>query len=129
MRLHKKWVLLLALIYTAVITIFLTWASLDTSIFLLPKNLTSAPWFITTCVDAWMGLFIITLWTWCFERTWPKRLVWFALIMGLGNVGVGLYLIKRTLAMPPIFSLQDFYTQNTKQWHDKQNSKHEVPNV
>lgn len=126
MRLHKKWALLLALFYTSVITLFLTWASLDVSIFALPTSLTSAPWFITTCVDAWMGLFMITLWTWSFERSWPKRFLWFALIMGLGNVGVGLYLIKRTLAMPQRFSLQDFYTKNTNQGQENHIPNHEV---
>lgn len=116
MRLSRPWALGLALGYTALISYFLSWASSSASVFALPETLTGEPWFITTCIDAWMGLFIITLWTWCFEKTWPKRGLWFVLIMGLGNLGVGFYLFKRIFALPPHFTLTDFFLGHC---HDK----------
>lgn len=109
MHISRPWALGLASGYTLLIAGFLSWASLSASVFALPETLTGEPWFVTTCIDAWMGLFIITLWSWCFEKTWPKRALWFALIMGLGNLGVGFYLFKRIFALPSHFSLADFF--------------------
>lgn len=114
MTIPKGWAMLLAIVYTATMAIFLVWASTSASVFALPDTLTSEPWFVTTCVDAWLGLSIITLWTWCFELSWPKRVLWFVLIMGLGNVGVGLYLMKRVYAMPRLFGLRDFFLTPTQ---------------
>lgn len=109
MTVSRRMALFLTMAYIALISGFLTWASLDTSVFTLPATLTQEPWFITTCIDAWMGLFVITLWAWCFESTWFKRGLWFVLIMGFGNVGVGLYLIKRILTLPEHFTLKDLF--------------------
>ena len=59
----------------------------------IPKNVSSDPWFIATLFDAYFGF--ITFYSWVFykEKTAPKRLLWFVLIMLGGNMSMASYML------------------------------------
>ncbi len=50
------------------------------------------PWAIATLWDAYCGFTIYWLWVAYRERGWGTRIVWFVLIMGLGNIATAAYL-------------------------------------
>jgi hypothetical protein len=46
------------------------------------------------------------------------------MILGLGNIGVGAYFIKRVLAMPSIFTLSQFFGINLAISSDTNEERH-----
>lgn len=50
-------------------------------------------WFRATMLDLYCGFILFYLWVFSRERTLSKRLIWFVLIMGLGNIATGIYLL------------------------------------
>jgi hypothetical protein len=51
------------------------------------------PWAVATLWDAYSGFFLFFAWV-CFrERTMGARVLWFFLIMGLGNIATSAYLL------------------------------------
>lgn len=70
-----------------------TYASLDRSIFNVGSQLTSDPWFHATLADAYFGFLTFYLWVAYKEpRAWQK-LLWFMLIMTLGNIAMSIYVL------------------------------------
>jgi len=49
------------------------------------------PWAIATLYDAYFGFLFFYLWVAYKERTVWSRILWFLLIMGLGNIAMSLY--------------------------------------
>jgi hypothetical protein len=124
MQIPKPIGLLIASIITAGMTVAITWASLSASIIALPSTLTNEPWFIATCIDAYLALFIIYGWVCCIEKSLSAKAFWFLMILGLGNIGVGAYFIKRVLAMPSIFTLSQFFGINLAISSDTNEERH-----
>ena len=75
-----------------------SWASLDRSMLDAGSELMSYPWFIATLADAYFGFLTFYAWVAYRESTWFKRIVWFILIMTLGNIAMAIYLIIRLVA-------------------------------
>jgi hypothetical protein len=59
------------------------------------------PWAVATLYDAYFGF--ITFWVWVAykERTMAGRLVWLALILGLGNIATSLYMLIQLFRLKP----------------------------
>lgn len=76
-------------------------ASLDRSVLDVGPELTSDPWFQATLVDAYLGFLTFYVWVAYKERRNWARIVWFALIMLLGNIAMSLYVLIQLVRLKP----------------------------
>ena len=51
------------------------------------------PWAVATLWDAYFGFVTFYVWVWFKERATWRRILWFVLIMGLGNIAMSLYVL------------------------------------
>ena len=72
-----------------------TWAGLDRPIFEAGGELMTYPWFIATLVDAYFGFITFYVWVAYRETSWGKRILWFVLVMLLGNIAMAIYMVLR----------------------------------
>jgi len=70
-----------------------TYASLDRSILNVGPELTSDPWFQATLADAYFGFVTFFVWVAYKEPGAVRKLIWFALIMCLGNIAMSIYVL------------------------------------
>lgn len=77
------------------------WASLQQSIFAIPREVFTHPWFIATLCDAYFGFLTFYLWVAWKEPRFGARLLWFVAIMALGNLAMALY------ALAELFRIRD----------------------
>jgi hypothetical protein len=106
MSLKKIICLLAAISVFAFMSYTITKTSLQEDLFNLPAALTSDPWFLATCVDAYLALFLFYIWVFFKEHHWLWRLFWFVMIMGLGNIGTGAYLMIAIIKVSEPFSVK-----------------------
>lgn len=59
------------------------------------------PWAMATLWDAYCGFVIFYVWVAWRERGWGRRVLWFVLIMGLGNLASSGYLVWRVWRLEP----------------------------
>jgi uncharacterized membrane protein len=59
------------------------------------------PWAVATLYDAYSGFFIFFAYVAWRERSLASRLVWFLLIMGLGNMATAAYLLIALARLGP----------------------------
>jgi len=69
------------------------WASMDRSVFQTGRGLWPDPWFLTTLLDAYLGFLLFYVWVAYKERTTLSRILWFLLIMALGNMAAAFYVL------------------------------------
>lgn len=74
-----------------------TWVSLHKSILLSPNEFSwvSSPWAAATLFDAYFGFITFYAWVAYKETRWAARVVWFVLIMGLGNIAMSSYVLMQ----------------------------------
>ncbi len=53
----------------------------------------SSPWAVATLFDAYFGFVTFFVWVCLKERTWLTKVIWFVLIMGLGNIAMSAYVL------------------------------------
>lgn len=70
-----------------------SYASLDRSVFDVGSQLTSDPWFQATLADAYFGFLTFYLWVAYKEVGIWRRVLWFVLIMTLGNIAMSIYVL------------------------------------
>jgi hypothetical protein len=89
---RAKWFLqiLFAAIFVWMV-ILTTRTSLQISIWEVWDSYAANPWAVATLWDAYFGFLFFFLWVFYKERRWGLRLLWFVLIMGLGNIAMSLY--------------------------------------
>ena len=68
-----------------------TYASLDRAIWNVRPELLSDPWFHATLLDTYFGFLTFYLWVAYKESSWLMRIIWFILIMTLGNIAMAIY--------------------------------------
>jgi len=98
----------LKLLFAGILVVMLavtTWASLDRSVF-QAGNLLDDPWGVATLVDAYMGFLTFYVWVAYKERDLGRRLLWFVLIMGLGNIAMAAYVLIQLFGLPSGASLE-----------------------
>ena len=89
---RRALILLFGVILGAMLTVTTT-ASLDRSIFDVGSQLTSDPWFHATLADCYFGFLTCYVWVAYKERAIWRRVVWFVLIMTLGNIAMSIYML------------------------------------
>jgi Protein of unknown function (DUF1475) len=72
-----------------------TWVSVHKSILLSPNEFSWAqsPWAVATLFDAYFGFITFYAWVAYKETSWATRVVWFVVIMGLGNIAMSAYVL------------------------------------
>ena len=65
------------------------------------------PWFIATLFDAYFGFLWFWAWVAYRERRWIVRIVWLALILGLGNMAMAAYVLIQIARLPADARAQD----------------------
>lgn len=80
------------LLFLAAVTIA---ASLERSVLEAGRGLWPDPWFVATLADAYIGFVIFFVWVAHKERSAGSRILWFVLIMGLGNRAAAFYVLLR----------------------------------
>jgi len=74
-----------------------TYVSLHKSLWLAGSEFSwvSSPWAVATLFDAYYGFLTFFVWV-CFkERSLAARVMWFLLIMGLGNIAMSAYVLMQ----------------------------------
>jgi len=75
-----------------------TWASFDRSVF-AAGNLFDDRWFVATFCDAYCGFITFYVWVAYRESTLLGRVIWFVLIMTLGNIAMAVYMLNELRRM------------------------------
>jgi len=59
------------------------------------------PWAVATLYDAYFGFLTFYVWLAYKERGAGRRLLWFVLVMGLGNIATSLYILIQLFRLEP----------------------------
>jgi Protein of unknown function (DUF1475) len=88
------------LIYMLIMT---AWVSVHKSIFAAAEDFswTTSPWAVATLFDAYFGFITFYVWVAYKESTWVGRLLWFVLIMALGNIAMSSYVLVQLFKLRP----------------------------
>ena len=82
------------------VMIYVTFAaSLERSVFVAGAELWTDPWFKATLADAYFGFITFFVWVAYKERSNFARVVWFVLIMTLGNIAMSIYMLIKLSKM------------------------------
>lgn len=58
------------------------------------------PWAVATLWDAYFGFLTFYVWVAWKEKRMNQRVLWFVLIMGLGNITMSLYVLRELYRLP-----------------------------
>ncbi len=95
--------LLLTLLFTTILTAMLAltvFASMERSILEAGRDLLPDRWYQATLCDAYFGFITFYVWVAYKERAVWSRLVWFGLIMLLGNIAMASYMLIQLARLP-----------------------------
>lgn len=98
--------ILFSLILLAMLAVT-TVASLDRGVIEAGADLWSDPWFRATLADAYFGFIAVYVWIAYKERTWGRRILWFVLLMALGNIAIAVYLLIQLHRLPSAARMED----------------------
>jgi hypothetical protein len=107
-----KVIFLLVLLAMLAVT---TVASLDRGVFEAGADLWSDPWFKATLADAYFGFLAVFLWIAYKERTLGRRILWFVLLMALGNIAIAIYLLIQLFRLPSSATMEDLLLRGSAQ--------------
>ena len=93
-----------------------TWVSLHKSILLSPNEFgwAQSPWAVATLFDAYFGFITFYAWVAYKETSWAARVVWFVLIMGLGNIAMSSYVLIQLFKLRPEQPASDILLRGRK---------------
>ena len=77
------------------------WASLQISLWEAWPEYRKDPWAIATLLDAYFGFITFFVWLAWRERKTITRVVWFALVMCLGNIAMAVYILIQLQNLSP----------------------------
>ena len=95
--------LMLLICYVCVVIIMLvvtTWASLERNV-LDNGELMADRWFVATLADAYLSFLTIYFWICYKEPGLARKVLWFFLVMLLGNLSIGAYFVWQLLRWNP----------------------------
>jgi len=88
-----------------------TWASLQCSLFAVPRDVVTHPWFVATMFDAYWGFTTFFVWV-CYKQTsWLARLAWLVAILSLGNIAMSSYCLAELFRTPRDSRLAEVLTR------------------
>ena len=83
-----------------------TIASLDRGVFEAGGELWPDPWFKATLADAYFGFITVFVWIAYKESSIGRRILWFFLVMALGNIAISIYVLVELFKLEPGDSLE-----------------------
>jgi hypothetical protein len=95
---HALQALFLAILL--VVSGFNLWAGHHQSVWNSWPGFADHPWTVATLVDAYCGFLTFYVWVAWREPTTLRRVLWFVLIMGLGNITMALYVLLALRRVP-----------------------------
>jgi predicted permease len=78
-----------------------TYASLQRNILDAGSAVVADRWFQATLVDAYFGFLTFYVWVAYKESKWFARVIWFVLIMLLGNIAMSVYVLIQLARLRP----------------------------
>ncbi len=84
-----------------------SWAGLQGSLWEIPREVRTHPWFVATLVDAYWGFITFYVWVAWKENSPGGRLLWFFAIILLGNIAMASYVLVELFRRPPTALLRD----------------------
>jgi hypothetical protein len=86
----------LKILFSAIF-VWMTWATIRTSLKVslwdaMPA-FAASPWSMATLYDAYCGFITFYVWVFYKETAWASRILWFVLIMVLGNIAMSIYVL------------------------------------
>jgi len=87
-----------------------SWASLQCSLFAIPREVGSHPWFIATLFDAYWGFLTFYCWVFHKENSVLKRIIWLVAILLLGNIAMAIYVLKELFRLPKGAGVRELLT-------------------
>ena len=75
--------------------------SLTVSLWAAWPGYVANPWAVATLYDAYFAFVTFYVWVLYKERSVLSRIVWFVLIMGLGNIAISLYVLIQLMRLNP----------------------------
>jgi hypothetical protein len=99
----------LRILFTLVLASMLwvtSWASLQVSLFQIPREVWTHPWFIATLFDAYWGFITFFVWLAYKEISWAPRLLWLIAILLLGNIAMSIYVLIQLFRAPATASIE-----------------------
>ncbi len=88
-----------------------TWASLHTSLFSIPRDVWTHPWFIATLVDAYWAFLTFFVWVAWKEQSLLARVLWLPAILALGNLAMAAYMLRELFRIPGGAAISPIFTQ------------------
>ena len=77
-----------------------TRASLQQSLFTIPREVITNPWFIATLFDAYWAFITFYVWIAWKEQSLAARLLWFIAVIALGNIAMAVYMLVELFRVP-----------------------------
>lgn len=105
----KTLIILFSLILLAMLAVT-SWASTYENVFAAGRLL-KEPWMVATLFDAYFGFITFFVWVCVKESSVIKKLVWFVLIMALGNIAMSVYVLLEVRRLKDHFTVQRFLTE------------------
>lgn len=84
-----------------------TIASFDRGVFEAASELWDDPWFKATLADAYFGFIAVYVWIAYKESGWGRKILWFVLLMLLGNIAIAVYVLIQLFRLPPGATVED----------------------
>jgi len=75
--------------------------SLQVSLWSAWSSFAASPWSMATLYDAYFGFITFFCWLAWRERSLGVKVIWFILIMGLGNITMSLYVLIQLFRLKP----------------------------
>lgn len=104
------------LILVAMLTIT-TVASFERDIVEAGRDLLSDRWFQATLLDAYFGFVTFYVWVAYKERSIWSRILWFVLIMCLGNIAMAIYMLIQLAKLAPSDPVSSILINTAPQLH------------
>lgn len=98
--------LLLKILFSAILlwmVCMTAWVQAHKSILLSPTEFSWAgsPWAVATLFDAYFGFITFFVWVCYKELSSARKVIWFVLIMGLGNIAMSAYVLIQLFKLRP----------------------------
>lgn len=90
------------------------WASLQVSVFAIPRAVGGHPWFIATLFDTYWAFFTFYLWLTYKEAAWISCILWFIVIVLLGNIAMATYCLIRLAKVPAMATVENFLVRQPR---------------
>lgn len=110
-----NWITFLKLLFTAILLAMLAVtikAGMHENLFNAGRLL-DEPWMIATLWDAYCGFVTFYVWVVYKEQTWLPRLLWFVLIMCLGNLAMAVYVLIQLFRLPANATMSNLLLRET----------------